>query len=178
MNKGKYWYVFLKTSPDYVRCLGGIQDDRPFSKEPPVLLATLNKTFPGDGHNIPAARFDSVKNNYAPGLDVAGIPSLSKTSRIYLEISLSRYELIANASSGARLVVEVKTPDEKTGYTYSVRMNDYPADVCCQWRSYDYTFDMPAISSPADRIHFSIQDSAANKFCIGHFQARLWGIKQ
>src|SRR6185503_10898354 len=48
MNKGKYWYVFIKTGDAYKNILGGNIDLMPFTKKPPQLILKTKNDFSTD----------------------------------------------------------------------------------------------------------------------------------
>jgi hypothetical protein len=190
MNAGKYKYIFLKTASKYRRCLGGIQDDRPYSKETPALLDAGKQSFSTQASSYsaqliadPVAGKDSLVINlkgfeYGPVLRFKGKPEMVHTSRIYLEIALSRFEQQSNASEAALLVLQVTDSLGKNEYYYSTRMNDYPADTCCAWRTYAYSLDTPPLRSAKDNLNLYIWNREKGSFCYKNLAARLWSIRQ
>jgi hypothetical protein len=190
MNAGKYKYVFLKTAAKYRHCLGGIQDDRPYSKETPVLLASGKQSFTRNASPYsvqviadPLPGKDSLCFNlnhleFGPALTFKGMTGMVYTSRIYLEIALSRFEQQAHASKDALLVLQVRDSLDRNEYYYSTRLNDYPADTCCTWRTYAYSLDMPPLRSAKDKLNLYIWNREKGSFCYKNLAAKLWSIRQ
>jgi hypothetical protein len=188
MNKGKYWNSFLRTDKEYRNSMGGIQDDRPYSKTPPIWLGSKSLRFlPEDktqnnqiitdpaGDSLGLCYFYS-DNEFGPELNLLGNDQFVHCNRIYLELGLSRFENFTNSSSGALVSISVTNKNNQLEYYYCIRLNDYPALGCCEWRTYEYTLDIPPLRKADSQIKVYVWNRGKESFCIKDLRVKAWGI--
>ena len=177
MSKGKYWNIFLKTSSEYEKSLGGNFDLKPYSKQPLAVIDSTRNNFSGKVTNWNSAlivsdsatnhnrclQFDSTRGILSYSLPVNNAIQFSDV--LYFEISLRRLELSLHSSSQAKFLIAFMDGDTSI-FNYDFLVNDYPDEAPMKWRKFDYTIRVRNQFKPYDRIEFQILNPVKQNFLV------------
>ncbi len=194
MNAEKYKYVFLRTSDGYRNALGGNMDMQPYSKHPKELIySTLNdfeREYPRWNNGKILIVEDSVyspgrtsnkygvysANEFGTTLVIQDDSMFYNSRKIFVEASLKRLELEDNSSSEALFVIDIRNDNNESQYYYRFRLNDVPNQNRNTWRTYNYSFEIPGLKSPDERIAIYIWNLKYQDFIIDDFQLNFYRV--
>ncbi len=164
MNKEKYAYVFLKSSPHYINCLGGGNEDHylPLNPKPVLQHTQLDNIFKFDSNQEFGCTFEFT--------DTAGIIS----QPVFFKASLSRLETQTDACRNALVVVEYANSKGETYYYNSLRINDLPRTQINEWKNFEYRLALPSLNAKGLRLKIYIWNRNAKAFLIKNFSAQLY----
>jgi len=188
MNKGKYWYVFMKTGDAFKNILGGNADLMPYTKKSPELILETKNDFstdipnwltflsvPGEDKANRYGQFDSVSTRllYSTAID----SSFTNTDELYAEVSLRRLEYTQHSSSSAKLIAELKN-DSQSIFSYSFAMNDFPDPHTNEWRTFHYAFWIRKQYKAYNTFTFEIQNPAKQNFLVDDVEIKIFRMFQ
>lgn len=184
MNFEKYKYIFLKTSPQYIGCLGGNNDVQSYSNRKDLILYSRNdyekeyKYWNTEYKKIITQNnvCDYTDREFNTGLKITADSSIAANRLLYAEVKLDRLELTENASSRAFFVIDLSTADNKNYHYYTFRINEVPSKVTNKWRTFKYFIEIPKIRSTDDIIKIYIWNRDKQAFYIDNFQIKLFGL--
>jgi hypothetical protein len=165
MNYKMWSYVFLRTSPQYQNCLGGIHELLPYSKEDAPLLFEKNLEL--------KTPFNFSAQAFGPALSFDSIGVRSR--RLHVRLDCARREVVKNASENAQLVIAVQ--NEKTGEKKSYvqfKLNETPARTCCESREYHYTANVVGEFEANDKLSIYVWNVDSKPFYLEKLQAKIY----
>lgn len=189
MNKGKYWYIFMKTGDAYKNILGGSMDLMPYTKKSPLLIHDGKYNFENGQANwsqenvvndpLDAANqcfhFDS--NSASLVYSIHADTSIHNSDMLYFEVSLRRMELAKHSSSSAKLAVQLRNGPAPVLY-HEFMLNDFPDDKVMNWRTYHHTFRIRKQYRPYDTFVFEVLNSAKQDFLVDDVEIKVYRMFQ
>lgn len=164
MNYNKWRYVFLKLDSKYINCLGGSNDLAPYAKtEPNVSLSSnleLNEPF----------NFTNKEFGVAIVFDSVGFVS----NQVQLKIACSRKEIFEDASKNALVCAVLEDKQKHTKIYNSFKLNETPADNCCEWKEYNYTLTLHGDFKQSDKLTVHLWNKELQPYLINKFSVQVY----
>lgn len=191
MNFDKFRYIFLKTSNDYIKVLGGLDDVEPynkfsrkqlwqeahdFGKDDPLVPMSLIHYGPEAQSSGSAMAFTG--NEFNGSLKIPTSSDMMQSTELYIELALSRYELEFNSSSEARLVFTIV--DNETGeleYYQAVLLNEIRDEPTRVWKRYRYKCRLKPPRDPNSYIHCYVWNKGMQQFLIDDLELAVYGYQ-
>ncbi len=182
MDWNRYKYVFLKTTPQFVNTLGGSVDIQPYSTKTPEPIYRSENTFksalpgwttlsPASFNGKPALHFRGEE--YGATLTLPTDTSLVLSKKLFARISLTRYEVLRNCSSGVLLVADVFNSKNEHEFYNSFPINDEPADKEGDLSTFHYTLEIPELKDKNAKVSFYIWNQKRQDFYITDFNVEI-----
>lgn len=165
MTFEKWKYIFLKTSEQYKGALGGMNDYPPYSKTKPKAIYPKPAELNSD--------FDYSAKEYGVGLRFDSLNFSS--NRVFLNITCKRREIALNSSNKALVCVALESAQSKKIKSYfQFRLNETPAEKCCESRTYHYSANLNADIKAGDHLLVYIWNLDKQNFIVEGFSAELY----
>lgn len=149
MTFNKYKYLFFKMDENYKNTIGGINDMKPYGSNYVVYIDTIK---------------DSNFSRYAPCI----IKNKTKSHLIFLDISFTKNELIANQSKNLKLIVDIKDRALRTIASTDFLINETPCDYLSpNTKNYSYQLKVDS-ESDYNFIGLLISDYSEKKYLISN----------
>jgi hypothetical protein len=185
MDWKRYKYVFLKTTPKYVDCLGGCVDLQPYSRQEPKLIYSedqdFSKPLPGWSTMQPepfngkmALHF--TENEFGAMRLFENKPPFTGVEKLFVKVSLTRYEPQRNSSSGVLFVEDISNSKKEHEYYTPFPINDEPADLEGDMRTYHYNMEIPGIQGKDSNLAFYIWNIKHQNFYITDIKIEVYQI--
>lgn len=167
MTKEKFKYVFLKTSKAYYSCLGNGNEESflPAENAPFFNYSSFDSSI----NNITVFN-DSVRN----GMNITIENNSGILKPMKAVVRLQRLEKEFKACTDAFVFFDYLDKNGNLYYRENLRINDIPRQQLNVWKSFEYTFVMPALKSADDKLIFSIDNSQGRQFEIKDLQVSLF----
>lgn len=177
MNFDKYVATLGVTEPHQVK-IGGSRSILPYHAQKELLFDSLL---------LPASAIEPQKVNELDVFDYSGkeystslkylLKDCAETSRgYYLELELSRLELETNSSENAKVIVEVKDEKGEVNYYSWFLINETPADIANEWRTYSYQVMLPKCTTSNSKFHVYLRNEDLASFLISDVRVQLFDI--
>ena len=171
MNYEKFKYIFLKTKREYQSCLGGCSDLKPYSLRNANPFFSFTNNF-SDVAKYPKWYFEYKGNEW--GLE-CGPDSLGfKSKLLYLKVKFKRQESQTNSSYNGLLVCSVDSKTNESKSYQAFRMNETPAESCCEWKEYDYSFTVAGDFCPNDHLKIYFWNKEKSFFNVDDFNVEIY----
>ncbi len=162
MNFNKFKYIFLNTDDSYAGILGGCMDMEPYKETPPDKIFTYN-----------CNGIYTFKNNEF-GLGCKVDPLKITSNRLYVKVKLKRKEEVLNSSQMALIVVHVQAENGDSKNYQAYKLNDVPADICCNWEYLNYQITIGDKILPNDKLGVYIWNKERQQFLIENFNVEIY----
>jgi hypothetical protein len=182
MDWEKYKYVFLKTDPRYIGCLGGSNDNPPYSRKTPEVVFTsstdFSTTLPG-WKTVAPEKFKGASCihfnhlEYASMLEITPDQKIKDAEKLYLTMNLTRYEPEENSSSGTLIVIDVLNKENQHEFYQCFPLNNEPADIADNTRRYTYRVEIPPLKDKDSRMQLYIWNQQKRDFYLLKMDATL-----
>jgi hypothetical protein len=171
MNYEKFKYIFLKTKREYQSCLGGCSDLKPYSLRNANPFFSFTNNF-NDVSKYPKGYFEYKGNEWGVecGLDSLGF----KTKLLYAKVKFKRQEIQTNSSYNGLLVCSVDSKTNASKSYQAFRMNETPAESCCEWKEYDYSFTVAGDFCPNDHLKIYFWNKEKSFFNVDDFNVEIY----
>jgi hypothetical protein len=161
MDWKRYKYVFLKTAPRYIGCLGGCVDLQPYSRQEPETVYVSNNDF-----SKPLADWNTLKptpylnksclffngEEYGATLTIPADSKIYAAEKFFVKVDLSRYEPLRNSSSEVMLVANIQNDKHENEYYSAFAINDEPSDIEGDLRTFHYSLEIPGIKDKNSKL--------------------------
>lgn len=171
MNYEKFKYIFLKTQKEYQGCLGGCSDLKPYT------LRNTNPFFNFTNNFIDTSKyrrgyFEYKQNEWGVG---CGLDSMGFVSRLlYVKVKFRRQEIWTNSSYNGLLVCSVDSKFNESKNYQAFRMNETPAESCCEWKEYQYEVTMTGDFRPGDHLNIYLWNKQKTFFNVDDFNVEIY----
>lgn len=167
MTKEKFNYVFLKTSKEYYSCLGNGNEESflPAEDVPFFDYASVASSL-----NDITVFNDTVRN----GMNIAIENNSGIFKPMKAVVRLQRLEKEFKACTDAFVFFDYLDKNGNLYYRENLRINDIPRQQLNEWKSFEYTFVMPAARSQDDKLVFNISNSQGRQFEIKDLHVSLF----
>ncbi len=167
MTKEKFNYVFLKTSKEYYGCLGNGNEESflPAEDVPFFDYASVASSL-----NDITVFNDTVRN----GMNIAIENKSGILKPMKAVVRLQRLEKEFKACTDAFVFFDYLDKNGNLYYRENLRINDIPRQQLNEWKSFEYTFVMPAARSKDDKLVFNISNSQGRPFEIKDLHVSLF----
>ncbi|MFI5151054.1 MAG: hypothetical protein ACHQRM_15065 [Bacteroidia bacterium] len=188
MDWERYQYIFLKTGDRYIHCLGGNSDLMPYTSSDPEVIYSVDTDFsrPLAGWTIMEAKPSSLTGNkpalhfkgneFGVTFELPSSPDLSTCQKLFAHISITRYEPVANSSSGCLLVKDILDPQNKSEYYYAFRINNTPSSTDGNLRTFQYDEEIPCFKNPGSKLRIYLWNQQKQEFYITHMKVEILRI--
>ncbi len=186
MNYEKYKYVFLQTSEKYAWNLGGCHDIKPYHKEETLIFSSMNdfdkqNSFGTNGLLTKTDAKHKIVSNYSEKEFNGKIDlKLNKSSlnhRVFFaEIELERFELEPTEQFSPILVITLTDSIGSNYFYYSFPINEIPNSKSNQWKTLNYSIEIPKINNINDHLQLYIWNKHFKKFYIDNFKLKIIGL--
>lgn len=190
MSKEKYWYVFLRTDPQYRDIFGSY---------PEPIYAALSESESTTYHNdmeVPSNIWTSngilqssnaysgaylaelnQSNIYSPTLVLSGEQLTTTAAEVYVTVSLMFKELTPHATSNALLVYAAKDTSDNTVFYKTFKMKQIPDSRTGDWRNAAFGFKVPAWNPALDQVKIYVWNRDAALFQLDDFEVNIYPLK-
>lgn len=190
MSKEKYWYVFLRTDPQYRNIFGSY---------PEPIYAALSDSESTTYHNdmeVPSNIWTSngiiqdskaysgvylaelnQSNIYSPTLVLSGEQITSTAAEVYVTVNLMFKELTPNATTNALLVYAAKDTADQMLFYKAFKMKQIPDQRTGDWRNATFGFKVPAWNASYKQIKVYVWNRDAALFQLDDFEVIIYPLK-
>ncbi len=162
MNIKKYSYVFLKTSPKYIGCLGGNNDILLYNPNPKTVFSGFVNFEKQDSKMlIEQHNYDKVSNSnvcnytgreYNFSYTIPVNTGFITRRGVFMNMSLDRLELDRKSCTNALVVLGIINAKGENYFYSAFPINEVPSDKTGKWAKMKYSVEMPAIRAVDDKI--------------------------
>jgi hypothetical protein len=171
MNYEKFKYIFFKTQKEYQGYLGGCSDLKPYSLRNTSPFFIFINNF-RNVSTYPKGYFEYKGNEWGLECDLDSLGFKSKL--LYAKIKFKRQEKLTNSSFNGLLVCSVDSKANESKSYLAFRMNETPAESCCEWKEYQYSFNIAGDFSPADHLKIYFWNKEKTFFNVDDFNVELY----
>lgn len=172
MNYDKFKYIFLKTDAGYANALGGCMDPAPFTKHVPAASYSHHDDFAHD----PKGCYTYNDHEYGVEYRVPGLKFSS--NKVYVKVSLKRKEASLRSSSGSMVAFNLQSPDHTCKHFQACKLNDAPAETCCEWKQYDYAVILNADFRAEDSLTVFVWNRDKQPFEVDDFKVEIYNYNR
>jgi hypothetical protein len=186
MTFNKYSYTFLKTSNEYIDCLGGNDDILPYNSERKLLFQdSVGFDVQNKYCQVATINTDTISRSIVSDFTdkefniMLNIPVNENfiTKRVlFAEISLDRLELVPFSCSSALLVFDISDSTGKNYFYYRFHINDIPLKETGKWKTFRYNVELPKLKSEKDKMNIFIWNIKKQPFYIDNFEVKIFTI--
>lgn len=186
MNFEKYKYTFLKTSPEYIKCLGGNNDIWLYNDNRKKVISISNdfeKEYPFTSTG--KYGFDEIKQTkvcdysnteFNTTVQVQMDSSYLSPRGLFAEVSLDCMQLEELSSNDAFFVVDVTNNKGENYHYYAFKINDVPSKKINKWKTLKYTIEITTIKNIGDKITFYVWNRGMKPFYIDNLKVDIYTV--
>jgi hypothetical protein len=186
MTFNKYSFTFLKTSNEYIDCLGGNDDILPYKTNKKLIFQNIeNFDLQSKYCQTTSTFFDSASKSVVSDFTgkefniMLNVP-LNKnfiTKRVlFAEVSLDRLEIVPFSCCSALLVFDISDSTGKNYFYYRFHINDIPFKEVGKWKTFRYNVELPKLKSAKDKMNIFIWNLKKQPFYIDNFVVKIFTI--
>ncbi len=158
MNFASYKYIFLKTSPAYIDCIGGSYDLIPYNKNAKQLLFNS-----AAGHQ-PAEQVFGPGKEFSNAVRIDNNDELFRAQKMFAEITFKKWDYKLAGSPNVLFVTAVSYPGRTNAFYKVFRLDYLPRPSPSQWNEYSYTLILPKIEENVFDMSMYIWNNASESF--------------
>jgi hypothetical protein len=161
MNFNKWKYVFLRTSKSYQDVLGGSNELLPYAKERPQPAMGRAAAVPFD--------YNGREFGLIVRFDTLGFTS----NRVNVNVLCARKEAYVNSSREAYVCMSLEDSSKVNKFYAQYRLNETPAESCCETVHYDYSANLAANFRKNDRLSVYVWNRGLGPFTVSEFSVNV-----
>jgi len=177
MTAEKYLATFGVSEPHLVK-IGGSRALMPYNVQKEMLLDTALHLGESNQQEIGRKKdyFDYSNKEYGLVLKYPLKACFYRSRGYYLELEVSRLELVLNSSENAKMVIEIKGGEGDNSYYTWFLINEVPAKIIGKWTNYTYQVNLPKCTSAQSQLSAYIRNEDKSNFLISKFEVKLYDL--
>ena len=185
MDWERYKYIFLKTSDEYVNCLGGASDLMLYSRKEPERIFFSHPDFskPADGWStLPAEMLNGkpaihfAGNEFGLSLEVPSETVWNKGKFLFTKITLTRFDVKKKSSAAALFVNDVLSDTREHESYYSFALNNIPSERDSDLHTFHSEFNTTNIKDKNSKMFFYIWNKEHGDFYITDISIEIFRV--
>lgn len=183
MNWDKYRYTFLKTGEKYQNCLGGNNDLLPYKAKKSLIYSCVNNfesnsSFWNTGEYVMShgnAFSNYNQKEYNTTFEYSFELINPSTRGLFIESSLSRYQLNQYASKEALVIIETFGENGFQNY-YGFKLDEIPSKTINKLEVGNYFIEIPTFRGLKGKVKFYIWNKGLGAFFIDNIKLKLYSL--